>query len=170
MAASSSSSRSHLLVLVGSCLLLVSCVAVSEAYTSTPHQPLVNGLSWSFYKNSCPNVESIIRTHLKKVFKKDIGNAAALLRLHFHDCFVQVSSISILNCLRFLFDSYALSYDFNKLSRWNWNLRMPRMFKQRTFDPTDVSMWTPPFLLLHIQWVFFAMSIFSFLKLLNIFR
>ena len=94
MAASSSSSSSystsHLLLLVGSCLLLVSYFAVSEAYT-TPH--LVKGLSWSFYKNSCPKVESVIRRHLKKVFKKDIGNAAGLLRLHFHDCFVQVQSL-----------------------------------------------------------------------------
>lgn len=92
MAASSSSSysTSHLLLLVGSCLLLVSYFAVSEAYT-TPH--LVKGLSWSFYKNSCPKVESVIRRHLKKVFKKDIGNAAGLLRLHFHDCFVQVQSL-----------------------------------------------------------------------------
>lgn len=94
MAASSSSySTSHLLLLVGSCLLLVSYFAVSEAYT-TPH--LVKGLSWSFYKNSCPKVESVIRRHLKKVFKKDIGNAAGLLRLHFHDCFVQGCDASVL--------------------------------------------------------------------------
>ncbi len=57
---------------------------------------MAKGLSWSFYKNSCPKVESIIRRHLKKVFNKDIGNAAALLRLHFHDCFVQGCDASVL--------------------------------------------------------------------------
>jgi peroxidase len=51
----------------------------------------VQGLSWTFYQSSCPKVESIIRKQLEKVFKKEIGQAAGLLRLHFHDCFVQVT-------------------------------------------------------------------------------
>lgn len=55
--------------------------------------PLVNGLSWTFYKYSCPKVESIIRKRLEKIFKQDIGQAAGLLRLHFHDCFVQVTQL-----------------------------------------------------------------------------
>jgi len=54
---------------------------------------VVKGLSWSFYDSSCPKLESVIRKELKKVFKKDIGQAAGLLRLHFHDCFVQVTKI-----------------------------------------------------------------------------
>ncbi|KAK1553945.1 hypothetical protein Q3G72_005562 [Acer saccharum] len=68
---------------------------VSEAKTSVD-APIVNGLSWTFYKKSCPKAESIIRTQLKKVFKKDIGQAAGLLRLHFHDCFVQGCDGSVL--------------------------------------------------------------------------
>ncbi|ESQ28041.1 hypothetical protein EUTSA_v10018753mg [Eutrema salsugineum] len=51
--------------------------------------PLVKGLSWNFYQKACPKVEKIIRKELKKVFKRDIGLAAAILRIHFHDCFVQ---------------------------------------------------------------------------------
>ncbi|XP_028757908.1 peroxidase 12-like [Neltuma alba] len=58
--------------------------------------PLVNGLSWSFYESSCPNVKFLIRSHLKKVFTNDIGLAAGLLRLHFHDCFVQGCDGSVL--------------------------------------------------------------------------
>ncbi|GJZ68189.1 peroxidase 12-like protein [Tanacetum coccineum] len=51
--------------------------------------PLVKGLSWNYYQSSCPKLESIIKKQLEKVFKKDVGLAAALLRMHFHDCFVQ---------------------------------------------------------------------------------
>ncbi|XP_059631540.1 peroxidase 12-like [Cornus florida] len=75
--------------------LLVSCCffTTSEAQSSAP---IVKGLSWTFYESSCPKFESIIRKQLKKVFKKDIGQAAGLLRLHFHDCFVQGCDGSVL--------------------------------------------------------------------------
>ncbi|KAK4783336.1 hypothetical protein SAY86_007710 [Trapa natans] len=61
-----------------------------------PPVPLVDGLSWTFYKKSCPKAESIIRKYLKNAFKSDIGQAAGLLRLHFHDCFVQGCDASVL--------------------------------------------------------------------------
>lgn len=57
---------------------------------------VLNGLSWTFYNSSCPKLESIIRKHLKKVFEDDIGQSAGLLRLHFHDCFVQGCDGSVL--------------------------------------------------------------------------
>ncbi|XP_065847225.1 peroxidase 12 [Euphorbia lathyris] len=72
-------------------LVLLSCLLVASWFLGIEAQkkpPIVNGLSWSFYKSSCPKVESIIKDELKKVFKKDVGQAAGLLRLHFHDCFV----------------------------------------------------------------------------------
>ncbi|XP_077248694.1 peroxidase 12-like [Tasmannia lanceolata] len=72
---------------------LFSLSSFSEAYSSPP---LKKGLSWTFYKSSCPNLESIVRKELKKVFKKDIGLAAALLRIHFHDCFVKGCDGSVL--------------------------------------------------------------------------
>jgi len=50
----------------------------------------VKGLSYSFYSKTCPKLETIVRNHLKKVFKNDNGQAPALLRIFFHDCFVQV--------------------------------------------------------------------------------
>ncbi|KAM0939941.1 putative peroxidase [Dioscorea sansibarensis] len=56
----------------------------------------VPGLSYTFYKSTCPKLESIIRKQLKKDFKNDIGLAAGLLRLHFHDCFVQGCDASVL--------------------------------------------------------------------------
>jgi hypothetical protein len=74
-------------------LLLASYACASELELDYSSLPVVKGLSWSFYDSSCPKLESVIRKELKKVFKKDIGQAAGLLRLHFHDCFVQVTKI-----------------------------------------------------------------------------
>ncbi|XVE55119.1 hypothetical protein DITRI_Ditri03aG0135100 [Diplodiscus trichospermus] len=76
-----------------SCLLLAPYLSISEAQNSAP---IVSGLSWTFYQSSCPKIESIIRNQLNKVFKEDIGQAAGLLRLHFHDCFVQGCDASVL--------------------------------------------------------------------------
>lgn len=59
-------------------------------------RPIVPGLSWTYYDVSCPNLEAIVRSELKKVFENDIGQAAGLLRLHFHDCFVQGCDASVL--------------------------------------------------------------------------
>ncbi|XP_076911986.1 peroxidase 12-like [Bidens hawaiensis] len=91
MAASSSSTS---LFLVFSTLLIFSTLLyVSEADYSAP---IVKGLSWDYHHKTCTKVEKIVRKHLKKVFKKDIGQAAGLLRLHFHDCFVQGCDGSVL--------------------------------------------------------------------------
>ncbi|KAB1220798.1 Peroxidase 12 [Morella rubra] len=76
-----------------SSLFLASNARASEV---KPSVPIVKGLSWSFYDSSCPKLESIVRKHLNKVFNEDIGQAAGLLRLHFHDCFVQGCDGSIL--------------------------------------------------------------------------
>lgn len=46
-------------------------------------------LSPSFYNKTCPNALSTIRSAVNEL-TKDPGMAAALIRLHFHDCFVQV--------------------------------------------------------------------------------
>lgn len=56
----------------------------------------MSGLSWNFYASSCPVLEVIVRNHLKKVFKQDSGQAPGLLRIFFHDCFVQGCDGSIL--------------------------------------------------------------------------
>ncbi|KAK7270977.1 hypothetical protein RJT34_26533 [Clitoria ternatea] len=58
--------------------------------------PLVDGLSYSFYSKTCPKLETIVRNQLQKVFKNDNGQAPALLRIFFHDCFVQGCDGSVL--------------------------------------------------------------------------
>ncbi|VVA94944.1 unnamed protein product [Arabis nemorensis] len=88
------------LMLISLMAVTLNLVSMAEAQNKkkAPRKdvPLVKGLSWSFYQKACPKVENIIRKELKKVFKRDIGLAAAILRIHFHDCFVQGCEASVL--------------------------------------------------------------------------
>lgn len=54
------------------------------------------GLRTGFYSSSCPQAESMVRSSVQTYYNKDPTIAAALLRLHFHDCFVQGCDASIL--------------------------------------------------------------------------
>ncbi|KAK7303548.1 hypothetical protein RJT34_14455 [Clitoria ternatea] len=50
----------------------------------------------SFYNKTCPTVHSIVRDVIRNVSKSDPRMLASLVRLHFHDCFVQGCDGSIL--------------------------------------------------------------------------
>ncbi|PNX61635.1 peroxidase [Trifolium pratense] len=50
----------------------------------------------TFYKDTCPNVHTIVREVLSNVSKTNPRILASLIRLHFHDCFVQGCDASIL--------------------------------------------------------------------------
>jgi Peroxidase len=49
-------------------------------------------LSTSFYAKSCKNVEQIVRSVVAQAVRKEPRMGASIVRLLFHDCFVQVSS------------------------------------------------------------------------------
>ncbi|KAL7097541.1 hypothetical protein ACP275_10G151100 [Erythranthe tilingii] len=53
-------------------------------------------LKVGFYSTTCPNAESIIQGVVKQRFSRDRSITAALLRMHFHDCFVRGCDASIL--------------------------------------------------------------------------
>ncbi|KAM7484785.1 hypothetical protein LguiA_000794 [Lonicera macranthoides] len=53
-------------------------------------------LSPSFYDGTCPNALSTIRTSIRQSISRERRMAASLIRLHFHDCFVQGCDASIL--------------------------------------------------------------------------
>ncbi|XWS68319.1 hypothetical protein CRYUN_Cryun04dG0080200 [Craigia yunnanensis] len=54
------------------------------------------GTRVGFYSSTCPRAESIVRSTVQSHFRSDPTVAPGLLRMHFHDCFVQGCDASIL--------------------------------------------------------------------------
>lgn len=53
--------------------------------------PTSSGLRVGFYQYTCPNAEAIVRDEMAKIISRVPSLAGPLLRMHFHDCFVNVS-------------------------------------------------------------------------------
>lgn len=64
-------------------------------------------LNATFYNNTCPNASTIVRNAVQQALQSDSRIGASLIRLHFHDCFVDVKLMKLLkylaNLLNFLF-------------------------------------------------------------------
>lgn len=56
----------------------------------------VNALSSNYYDKTCPDAESTITQVVRKAMWNDKTVPAALLRMHFHDCFVRVKLLILL--------------------------------------------------------------------------
>ncbi|KAL3632662.1 hypothetical protein CASFOL_025646 [Castilleja foliolosa] len=72
---------------IASLLLVLTCFLVPLAYAQ---------LKDGFYTSTCPRAESIVRGVVQQRFNRDRSITAALLRMHFHDCFVRGCDASIL--------------------------------------------------------------------------
>lgn len=48
------------------------------------------GLNIGFYQYTCPKAEVIVRDEMTKIISRVPSLAGPLLRMHFHDCFVNV--------------------------------------------------------------------------------
>ena len=83
MAASSSSSSNS------SNIVLVTFVIAHLVFTGSCSAQLSPG----FYRKSCPNVCGAVKSVVKSAISKENRIGASLLRLHFHDCFVNVSFV-----------------------------------------------------------------------------
>uniref|UniRef100_A0A087WNH2 Peroxidase n=1 Tax=Ficus benghalensis TaxID=309271 RepID=A0A087WNH2_FICBE len=53
-------------------------------------------LTPTFYRSTCPNVTSIVRGVIQDALQTDLRIPASLIRLHFHDCFVNGCDGSLL--------------------------------------------------------------------------
>ncbi|KAL0537662.1 hypothetical protein IC582_026645 [Cucumis melo] len=71
---------------------LLLCVIVLSASLSHSHAQLTQ----DFYNNVCPKALSTIKSIVSKAIKREPRMGASLLRLHFHDCFVNGCDGSVL--------------------------------------------------------------------------
>ncbi|XP_071709522.1 lignin-forming anionic peroxidase-like [Rutidosis leptorrhynchoides] len=62
----------------------------------TRYTPSQAQLSSTFYDGTCPNALRTIRTSIRTAISRERRMAASIIRLHFHDCFVQGCDASIL--------------------------------------------------------------------------
>ncbi|KAF4393938.1 hypothetical protein G4B88_025907 [Cannabis sativa] len=97
-------------------------------------------LSSSFYSSSCPNVLSTIRAEVRSAVSKESRMGASLLRLHFHDCFVNVSSHTIgqARCTTFrarLYNEANIDSSFATSTKAN----CPNSGGDNTLSPLDVT-------------------------------
>ncbi|GMJ02130.1 PEROXIDASE40 [Hibiscus trionum] len=86
---------------MGKCLILCLCmimlsINVAHAMNETCIDDISIVLQIDLYRNSCPEAESIIFSHVENAVSQDSRMAASLLRLHFHDCFVNGCDGSVL--------------------------------------------------------------------------
>ena len=93
-----------------SALLLFLCLAAVASAQLSP----------TFYDTSCPNALSTIKSAVNAAVQKENRMGASLLRLHFHDCFVQASSfpfsitfsficLTLVNFMQFIRQVHSLS-------------------------------------------------------------
>jgi len=80
------------------CGLAVAMLAVLSSVLCSGH-PVPGGgfpLQPHFYDHACPQMQAIVGSIVAKAHAEDPRMAASLLRLHFHDCFVQGCDASVL--------------------------------------------------------------------------
>ncbi|VVA90061.1 unnamed protein product [Arabis nemorensis] len=70
-------------------VVLLSILGVSVAYPKS-------SLDVNYYQSKCPNATDIVRNVTEKLVGPKKSLAAALLRMHFHDCFVRGCDASLL--------------------------------------------------------------------------
>ncbi|KQJ86402.1 peroxidase 2 [Brachypodium distachyon] len=90
MAASSFLARCSFLVTLAVLLVLALTTGSAHGHGSK------GGLSSTFYDESCPGAQDIVRRVIQDARVSDARIPASLIRLHFHDCFVQGCDGSIL--------------------------------------------------------------------------
>ena len=56
-------------------------------------------LTLDYYTRTCPNVLQIVRKEMECAVLSEPRNAAFVVRLHFHDCFVQVRFLVYFTCI-----------------------------------------------------------------------
>nr|Q9FEQ8.1 RecName: Full=Peroxidase 2; AltName: Full=Plasma membrane-bound peroxidase 2; Short=pmPOX2; Flags: Precursor [Zea mays]CAC21392.1 peroxidase [Zea mays] len=64
----------------------------AAACQASPYYPLELG----YYRYTCPQAEAIVKASMEKAIAQNPGNGAAVIRMLFHDCFVEGCDASVL--------------------------------------------------------------------------
>ncbi|KAK8642339.1 hypothetical protein V6N13_011686 [Hibiscus sabdariffa] len=71
-------------------------VVLSVAFLVFPFPSVAGALSSSYYDDKCPKHKSIVRSAVEKATSNDKTVPSALVRMHFHDCFIRGCDGSVL--------------------------------------------------------------------------
>ena len=77
-------------------------VPIVVLLVSMNYMPCKAQLSTTFYDDTCPTALTTIRDSINSAVSRNTRMAALIIRLHFHDCFVQVTFIHSLTFFIFL--------------------------------------------------------------------
>lgn len=72
-------------------MMNISVILIFSLATISFSTVVMADLQVGFYNSTCPNAESIVQQVVQNRLRTDPSITAALLRMHFHDCFVRVS-------------------------------------------------------------------------------
>lgn len=72
-------------------LLLVAGAALGLIGAALASAPPEAALKVGFYHATCPIAEDVVLAEMRLILMEDATVAPSLLRMHYHDCFVQVS-------------------------------------------------------------------------------
>ncbi|KAL6839213.1 hypothetical protein ACP4OV_030885 [Aristida adscensionis] len=82
-------SRRRLILAAALALLLASCPTPAEAAPAAAPQV-------GFYRGTCPAAEDVVLEEMRAILAEDPTLAPSLLRMHYHDCFVQGCDASVM--------------------------------------------------------------------------
>ena len=83
-------------------------VPIVVLLVSMNYMPCKAQLSTTFYDDTCPTALTTIRDSVRSAVSNNPRTAALLIRLHFHDCFVQVAFNNA--CFHFLYTQLIHPY------------------------------------------------------------
>ncbi|CAM8914026.1 hypothetical protein QQ045_031964 [Rhodiola kirilowii] len=67
-----------------------------ERFNEKKVDQVPSGLSYGYYGDTCPNAEIIVRNTMREILNEHKDTTAALLRLLFHDCFIEGCDASVM--------------------------------------------------------------------------